>query len=343
MLALKVIMDIYGGYVGRLSDMKSKTISEQVFRMLKEGKMLSLFCNFIDYFPIEFQPYLEKRCSLTNLYLEYLKTLSEELNIGGVEYYVFKTIKPFAYDMTDIDILIVGKKDMLAASGILMKKLRFRVVNKGTYSLTFRKTINGFDIDVDLQSRVSAGTFEYISISETKRTIGEIGYIRNGMSLLRPELELAIIAGHVFFKDLAVPLADLIYTDYLIKTVDEKTFTIILEHNKHLITPFSMIYYLTYVFKKIFSNDFRNRLPDKYSKKFIPLARHALNQLRECSGRITIPLLLFIEVYLETIATLIGEHHYKRLLEIVKMPQSRGVKLFFRRLGVLPQKETIRV
>lgn len=336
-------MDIYRGHTGGLSDMKSKTASEQVFRMSKEGKILSLFNNFINYFPIEFQPYLEKRCDLTNFYLEYSRAISEELNTGGVEHYIFKTIRPFAYDMTDIDILIVGKKDMLAASGILTKKLGFRVVSKGTYSLTFRKSINGFDIDVDLQSRVSAGTFEYISISETKRTIGKIGYIRNGMSLLRPELELAVITGHVFFKDLAVSLADLIYTDYLIKIVDEKNLTTILEHNKHLITPVSMMYYLTNVFREILSDkDFRKSFPDKCSKKIMLLAYHALNQLRKCNGHITIPLLLSISVYLETFTALIKERRYKQLLEIVKMPQSRGVKLFFRRLRILPQEETIR-
>jgi|GEM_PF-2569569 hypothetical protein len=343
LLVLKVIMDVCRGRADKLLGTEFKTIGEQVFYMAKEGKMLSLFCNFIDYFPIEFQPYLEKRCSLTDLYLKYLEIISEELNNEGVEYYIFKTIKPFAYDMTDIDILIIEKKDMLITSGILMKKLGFRVVSKGTYSLTFRKTINGFDIDIDLQSRISAGTFEYIFVSETKRIIGNIGYTKNGLSLLKPELELAIIAGHVFFKDLSVSLADLISADYLIKTADKKTLITILEHNKHMSTPFSMMYYLTNVFERIFSDDLQSYPSDKCSPKLILLARHSLNQLRECNGRIIIPIFLSIEIYLETLATLIEEHHYKQLLEIVEMPQSRGIKLFFRRLGFLSQEEAIRV
>ena len=343
LLALKVIMDVYRGRIDRLSDMKSKTISEQVFRMAKEGKMLSIFCNFIDYFPKEFQPYLKKRCSLTNLYLEYLKIISKELSTKGIEHYFFKTIKPLAYDMTDIDVLIIEKKDTLTASEVVMKKLGIKVVSKGTYSLTFRKTVNGLDVDIDIQSRISAGTFEYISISEVKRTVGEIGYIKNDISLLRPELELTIITGHSFFKDLVVSLADLISAGYLIKTADKKTLTIILKHNKHMIMPFSMIYYLTNIFKDIFSDDLQSNPSDKCSTKFMLLTQHTLNQLRECNGRITIPLFLSIEVYLKTLAILIEEHRYKQLLEIVEMPQSRGVKLFFRRLGFLPQEETIRI
>jgi hypothetical protein len=343
LLALKVIMDVYNGRSNSLMLLKSKPISEHVFRMSKEGKMLSLFCSFINYFPMEYRPYLEKRCKLTSLYLKYLKIISEELGNEGIEYYIFKTIKPFAYDMTDIDVLIVKKKDLLKASGILIKKLGFRIVSKGTYSLTFRKTVNGLDIDIDLQSRVSAGTFEYISISETKRIMDDIGYIRNGISLLRPELELVIITGHVFFKDLSVSLADLIYADLLIKIINEKDFITILEYNRHLIMPFGVMHYLTSVFKGNFSNDFQSRLPDKYSKKFMPLARHVLNRLKECGGRITIPLSLSIEVYLEVMSAYIRERHYKRLLEIIKLPQSRGVKLLFRRLGILPQEEAIRI
>jgi hypothetical protein len=156
-------------------------------------------------------------------------------------------------------------------------------------------------------------------------------------------LELIIIAGHVFFKDFIVSLADLIYADYLIRTIDEKDFITVLEHNKHLIIPFSTICYLTSVLKGNFSNDFQSCFPDKYSKKFILLVRRALNQLKGCSGRITIPLSLSTEVYLKAMLAFIREHHYKQLLEIIKLPQSRGVKLLFRRLGILPQEETIGV
>jgi hypothetical protein len=85
LLALKVIMDVYNGRSNSLMLLKSKPISEHVFRMSKEGKMLSLFCSFINYFPMEYRPYLEKRCKLTSLYLKYLKIISEELGNEGIE------------------------------------------------------------------------------------------------------------------------------------------------------------------------------------------------------------------------------------------------------------------
>jgi hypothetical protein len=282
---------------------------------------------------------------LTNLYLEHLEQISEVLNNSGVEYYVFKTVKPFPYDMTDIDIFFSKKKDMLMASDILRRKLGFKAVSKGTFSLTFRKTVHEFDIDVDLQSKISAGTFEYLSITEVKRLIDGIGYINNGIPVLKPEIEIIIIAGHAFYKDFAISLADIIYAVHLLRLVNKTNLNLVLRYNKHLIAPFNAICYIAKSLKPFFvdSFDFNCVAEARYDKMMNQLVERVFNELGECKGKIMIPTSLVVKGYLKTTSILLKEHRYAQLLGIAKIPQSRGIKQFFRRLRILPEEETIQV
>jgi len=338
-IALKIIVDVCNKKFDQKTFLRAKIkeLSHLVFQISKEGKVLSAFCDVIDLFPENFQPYLKKRLELTRLYLKYLKVISEELNHGGIEYYVFKTTKPFLYDMTDIDILFVDKISMLKALKIITQKLGFKIISKGTHSLTLRRTINNFDIDVDLQPEIFAGTFNYISVSEMRKTINELGYFKENICFLRPELELAVVAGHAIFKDFAISLANILYADYLLKVSEGQLLSLILKHNPHLIKPVEIIYDVVNVFKAIIVSNLDTNLINQKNV----LNATMIHQLSIGKGNFTIPFIVSIEAYLKAFLMSMESHNYKGLLEIVSLPRSRGVKILFRRLNLLPPDEDV--
>lgn len=330
-LELKVVVDLLSRECTELT-LPTLTVSvaiDKIFQISKEGKILSVFCNFIDAFPENLRPYLKRRCTLTRLYLRYLKIISEELKRRGVEHYIFKTWRPFPYDLTDIDILLTNKKPVISAAKALIKNLGFKVISKGTYSLALRKSINGFDIDVDLQPSVCAGTFEYFPVLE-KRKVIDIGYIKEEIPLLRPELELAIIAGHAVLKDFAISLADILYIDHLIKTSRDDFLSFVVGDYPYLIKSIEIMRDTVNIFKSVIisrSNSNRMILRNAF------LLKSLLHQFNVGRGFFTIPFIISAEVYLEAFFTLIKRHDYKRLLGLALLPKSKGIKTLFKRFN----------
>jgi hypothetical protein len=340
LLPYRIIMDFAKG----IRTMVPSELAPLVFRVAKEGKLLSLFCDHMDVFIGYTKQYLEKRCLLTKLYNEYLGIVGEKLNASGVEYYVFKTLKPFAYDMTDLDLLFTNMKDMLSASKILIEKYGFKLIARGTYSISLRRTIGGLDVDLDLQTKIAAGTFEYIEISNIKDIIGEIGYINKGLSLLKPELELIVITGHAFYKDFLISLANTLYYKYLQEIIDGDTLKTIFEYYPHLFKPFKTLNYLVNSLRDIIYIDKYSIDKDSHrSLEYLLVIRSVHGALRKGRGILPLPVTIIVSNYVKTAKVLVKNRKFHQLRELSNLPRSRGVGLLFRRIGVLPPEETIRM
>lgn len=317
----------------------------QVYKIAKEGKLLSLLCDCIEDLPEKFRLYTKKRCSLTELYREHLRIIAEELSLKGLGYYIFKTVKPFAYDMTDIDLLFVNRKEMLFAAKLLIEKHKFKPISKGTYSISLRKTVGDLDIDLDLHTKIAAGTFEYFIISDIKKQLGgEIGYMRNGLNLLRPELELCVIVGHAFYKDFTISLANILHFMHLLETIDRKVVKIVFANYPYLARPFKMLSFLTNLLQMVLHSN-KDSIMRRFqgSVEHVLLAKSFYKSITNYSGSFNIPLVLSMNVYRETIYMLIKRRQYSQLEEIVNLPRSRGIRQLFMRIGALPPEEPIKV
>lgn len=315
-----------------------------LFKVAKEGKMLSLFCDYKDIFTGRSREYLEKRCLLTKLYTEHLAIIGEELYTNGLVYYVFKTLKAFPYDMTDLDLLFIDRKDMLRASRVLIEKHGFKPIARGTYSISLRRTIRELDIDLDLQTKIAAGTFEYIEISNIKKIVGEIGYTSGELSLLRPELELIVVLGHAFYKDFSISLANILYLEYLRGITNKGVLEAVFKYYPHLLKPFKLLNYLTrslrgavYADKYVVADEAGN------NSEYLLIRKSIYKALRKEQGVFPLPLLTVAINYVETARMLIENRKFGQLRELLNLPRSRGVGLLFRRIAMLPSEETIRM
>jgi hypothetical protein len=339
LLPYRVIMDLARGIKVTIP-----SISDLLFRVAKEGKILSLFCDYRDIFTGRNREYLEKRCLLTKLYTELLAIIGEELNTNGIVYYVFKTLKPFPYDMTDLDLLFIDRREMLHASKVLIKKHGFKPIARGTYSISLRKIIKGLDIDLDLQTRIAAGTFEYIEISNIEKIVDEVGYTSGKLNLLRPELELIVVMGHTFYKDFSISLANTLYFKYLRGTIDKGVLETIFKYYPHLIKPFKLLKYLIYYLQNaIYADKYLTTDRTENNLEHLLIRKSVHKALREKRGTFLLPLFTIVNNYVETTRILIENNRYRQLHELLNLPRSRGVVLLFRRLCELPPEETIRM
>jgi hypothetical protein len=322
-----------------------QNISEHsLFKVAKEGKMLSLFCDYKDIFTGSSREYLEKRCLLTKLYTKHLAIIGEELYTNGIVYYVFKTLKAFPYDMTDLDLLFIDRKDMLQASKVLIEKHGFKPIARGTYSISLRKTIREHDIDLDLQTKIAAGTFEYIEISNIKKIVGEIGYTSGELSLLRPELELIIVLGHAFYKDFSISLANILYFEYLLGITNKGVLEVVFKYYPYLLKPFKLLNYLTHSLREAIYTD-KYAVADEAGNnlEYLLIRKSIYKTLRKEQGVFPLPLLIVAINYVETARMLAENRKFRQLHELLNLPRSRGVGLLFRRIGMLPPEETIRM
>jgi hypothetical protein len=339
LLPYRVIIDFIKGIKTTIPGV----LEHSLFKVSKEGKLLSLFCDYRDIFTGRSREYLEKRCLLTKLYTEHLAVIGEELNTNGVVYYVFKTLKPFPYDMTDLDLLFIDKRDMLLASKALIEKYGFKPIARGTYSISLRKTIRGLDIDLDLQTKIAAGTFEYIEISNIRKIVDETGYTSGKLSLLRPELELIVVMGHAFYKDFSISLANILYFDYLRRTISGSILNAILEHYPYLLKSFKLLNYFVNSLLDIIHTGKCYTISDPNSSlEYLLMRKSICEAFRKKQGFFPLPLLIVATNYVKTTTILIKNHKNHQLYELLNLPRSRGVGLLFRRIGALPPEETIR-
>jgi hypothetical protein len=340
LLPYRIIMNLTKGIKTPIPNIPEHSL----FKVAKEGKMLSLFCDYRDIFTGRRREYLEKRCLLTKLYTEHLAIIGEELYTNGLVYYVFKTLKAFPYDMTDLDLLFIDRREMLRASKVLIEKHGFKPIARGTYSISLRKTIRELDIDLDLQTKIAAGTFEYIEISNIEKIVGETGYTRGKLSLLRPELELIVVLGHAFYKDFSISLANILYFEYLRGITNKGVLEAVFKYYPHLLKPFKLLNYLThslrdaiYADKYMIADEAGNNL------EYLLIRKSIYKALRKKQGAIPLPLLTIANNYVETARMLIENRKFRQLRELLNLPRSRGVGLLFRRIGILPPEETIRM
>jgi hypothetical protein len=174
--------------------------------------------------------------------------------------------------------------------------------------------------------------------------VGEPGYTRGKLSLLRPELELIVVLGHAFYKDFSISLANILYLEYLRGITNKGVLEAVFKYYPHLLKPFKLLNYLThslrdaiYADKYLITDEAGNNL------EYLLIRKSIYKALRKKQGTIPLPLLTIANNYVGTARMLIENRKFRQLCELLNLPRSRGVGLLFRRIGVLPPEETIRM
>jgi len=172
-------------------------------------------------------------------YLKFIggvERVSKIFNAAGIEYTLFKTIKPYPAVPGDIDIVILGDSHMLERSIEILQEAGYKFIGATNPGPSVEDLIDPKDdIIVDLQEEISLSYLIYMDknkfwdqIIEIKLPTGE--KIKN----LTPEIDLAIVIIHSLTEHLYT-LGDFYTFIYRLAEMNEKdinNFIDILEEHK---------------------------------------------------------------------------------------------------------------
>jgi hypothetical protein len=148
-----------------------------------------------------------KEESLIQKYNETLKTIidiSNDFNDNGLNYAIFKTIKPFPYTPSDIDILI-AYNDLEQAKTILSHR-GYNSIAKDTFCTTMYK-----DMNIDLYLEPSVANLPYLRsriLMQEKKATRLVD--RSNVATLSDEAEFIAVSCHSFYKEQMFTLNDFI-------------------------------------------------------------------------------------------------------------------------------------
>lgn len=130
--------------------------------------------------------------------LKTIFSISELFETHGIEYVVFKTLKPFHELTADVDILILGFSDDYECAKRLLGHA-FKLLREGPLAVTFYDLKSHLMIDVHRE--IGVNRLIYIDKSILREYVIYL-YLHQGrrIKMLKPEIELAVVASHSLFK-----------------------------------------------------------------------------------------------------------------------------------------------
>lgn len=149
----------------------------------------------------------KKEESLIQKYNETLRTIieiSNSFNDNGLNYAIFKTIKPFPYTPSDIDILI-AYNDLEKAKTILSHR-GYNSIDKDMFCTTMYK-----DMNIDLYLEPSVANLPYLRstiLMQEKKATRLVD--RANVATLSNEAEFIAVSCHSFYKEQMLTLNDFI-------------------------------------------------------------------------------------------------------------------------------------
>ncbi len=130
-----------------------------------------------------------------------IREISDDFNASGIDYAVFKTIKPFMYNPSDIDVLISYEDRRLACDLLLRKGYTSEV--KDATCITMRN-----EMDVDLYTEPSVSDIPYLRRDELMENSAYKEMNGTKVSVLSDLAEFIAVMSHSLYKEQMLTLND---------------------------------------------------------------------------------------------------------------------------------------
>jgi len=137
--------------------------------------------------------------------LSQIKEIVNTLSGHNISYAVFKTLKPFPYIGSDIDLLFFadeGTRKALKAFG----EHGYKLLNSGPLNFTMFDLESG--IKIDLYDEITVSRIAYVDKRKMEEYVTETTVDNVKIPVLTPEVELLSAIAHSFYKEQLYTLAD---------------------------------------------------------------------------------------------------------------------------------------
>jgi hypothetical protein len=134
-----------------------------------------------------------------------IKDIANILGRKKTDYAVFKTLKPFPYIASDIDLLLFadeGVKEALMA----FTESGYRLLDSGPRNFTVFNLESG--LKIDLYDEITASNIIYMDKQKIRGYVVSTTLDNQQIPVLNPEVELLCVIAHSFYKEQLYTLAD---------------------------------------------------------------------------------------------------------------------------------------
>jgi hypothetical protein len=208
------------------------------------------------------------------LYLKALAEISEIAEREGIEFMVFKSIKPFPYVGDDLDIF-TPTRDMFTKLINVLRGRGYHLMGYGPPEATLIRRVRGMNLYIDLHKAFSASYIPYVDgLNIWKRRIKRKF---NGLNLIVPSLEdeILILIGHSLLKEFRLNLAEFYHTLLLQPELNQDRLSELMLNEKMESAVNIFLYALSQVHKMLYSEEiistitFSNNILLKVTQKVI--------------------------------------------------------------------------
>ncbi|MCW3995290.1 MAG: nucleotidyltransferase family protein [Candidatus Bathyarchaeota archaeon] len=123
----------------------------------------------------------------------------------GIRYVLFKTLKPFPYVPSDIDILLLSKSDLRKAF-VVLKERQCKVLDKDIYGMTIESPM--YQINLDLTTEIAVSGLVYIDKTQLYKSISQVKVKDVEVQTLAPHVDMVVSAAHSMYKEQMYLLSD---------------------------------------------------------------------------------------------------------------------------------------
>lgn len=197
----------------------------KLFELARKNKISLLLLNNIEKLSEEKKRYNQRYTQVLNMLRFLGKTFTHPL----LNYVLIKTIKPYPYIPSDVDLLMKTSADLQKAVSLLRKE-GFILVEKEKHEITLFS--EKYSLNVDLYLELNVVDFIYLDKTQLFKHTDFKTIHDSKIRVLRPPAELVVVASHALYKEQIVTLNDfytfLTYHEYLIegKTIARNTKTL---------------------------------------------------------------------------------------------------------------------
>jgi len=170
-------------------------------------------------------PEYNYHCSRLRRLMEVVAEVSELFNREGMNYVIFKTLRPYPEYVADIDVLNMGLRNNYRKMVEVLKESGYLLMEEGTYCTTFRdyKTRFKTEVMIDVYDEISVGHLIYLDkhklnhyIVKKKLPVGQV------VRVFSPEAELLVTIAHSAIKENQYILAEYYATLHYLAIMDQR-------------------------------------------------------------------------------------------------------------------------
>lgn len=197
--------------------------SWKLYRLAKSNKVVLSYLSGVNKNNVIMRRLYEQDSLRLKVLLGVMCDVCNVFNSLGIDYVVFKTLRPYKEEVADVDILcLAGEKEYKKMIDVVAGK-NYRLMEKGFYCTTFEDPRYRFETEVmiDLYSTVSVGPLVYLDkgLLEDHVVMVDAGSCK--VRVLDPVAELLVLIAHSVIKEGRYILAEYLSTLHYLASMDE--------------------------------------------------------------------------------------------------------------------------